>query len=184
MRKILALALAIMMVFSMTIMASAESTTILTTTVPPATYTLNVPANQEIVYGSTETDIGSISVTDGVGFAEGKNLKITLTYGAFTSNDVNTTIPYSIRLQNSTYGAPAYSSDAYLDIASGKSLTFKGKADGTVAEYSAITYTSNGLGYDRTLDDTMVRVNSSSWRKALAGEYSSTITFTAEIVVE
>ena len=107
MRKILSLTLAIMMVFSMTIMASAENTTTLTTTVPDATYILNIPADQTIDFGATSTNIGEVSVTNASGFAEGKNLAVTITYDAFKCEGNSTTIPYTV-LMNSPegYGEP------------------------------------------------------------------------------
>lgn len=172
MKKLFALALAVMMVMSMATVASAESTTTLTTTVPAATYTLNIPANQEITFGATETNIGSISVTDAAGFAEGKNLAVTLTYSAFTSPDVSTTIPFSISLRSD--GTAVQKS-----VPSGNAITFKGLSDGTVREF--IPYTVDGAD---PYDDTLVLIASEDWGKALAGEYSATITFTAEVVVE
>ncbi len=77
MKKLLSLALALLMLASVATVALASTTT-LTTTVPPATYTLNIPADQEIPFGAVSTEIGAISVTDGTGFAEGKNLKVML----------------------------------------------------------------------------------------------------------
>lgn len=49
MKKFIALVLAMTMVFSMAVVVSAESTTTLTTTVPAATYTLNIPVSFEKV---------------------------------------------------------------------------------------------------------------------------------------
>ena len=80
MKKLTTLVLALALAASLAVPAFAANTTTLTTTVPAATYTLNIPADQEIPFGATETNIGSISVTDGTGFAVGKNLKVTLTY--------------------------------------------------------------------------------------------------------
>lgn len=187
MKKLFAMALAVMMVVSMATVASAESTTTLTTTVPAASYTLNIPANQEIAFGATETDIGSITVTDGSGFAIGKNLEVTLDYSAFTSEGVATTIPFSIKMQNKEYvashsGVP--SSDSYKNVAAGDAITFLGKSNGTVAEYVTVTVDAPNGDFTHTLDQTMLKVLSSDWGKALAGEYTATITFTCEVVVE
>ena len=95
MRKFLAVLLAAMMVLSMATIASAETTT-LTTTVPDATYTLNVPANQEIAFGAESTDIGTVTITDSSNFAKGKNISVTVTYGDFTCADTTTTIPMAL----------------------------------------------------------------------------------------
>ena len=97
MKKLFALLLAVIMVMSMATIVSAESTTTLTTEVPAASYTLNVPAVVPIDFGATSTDIGNVTVTDATGFAEGKNLKVTVTYGAFTSEGAATSIPFVLK---------------------------------------------------------------------------------------
>ena len=175
MKKLFAMTLAVIMVLSMATVVSAENTTTLTTTVPAATYTLNIPADQEVAFGATETNIGSISVTDSAGFAIGKNLEVTLNYSAFTSPDVSTTIPFSIKLSDP--------SDNYANrVASGKSITFLGRADGTASEYVVHTSQNSGNSYNYT--STYLEITAENWGKALAGEYAATITFTAEVVAE
>ena len=177
MKKIFAILLAVTMLASMATVASAASTTTLTTTVPAATYTLNIPANQEIAFGATKTNIGNITVTNANGFAEGKNLNVTLSYSPFTSAEVSTTIPYEIF---PSLGLSAYESTRVPCIASGEKITFKGNTDGTVAEQASVPYESSVLN----LQTLLVVINSSDWGKALGGVYTSTITFTAEVVVE
>lgn len=176
MKKLIALALAVMLLASMAVSVSAESTTTLTATVPAASYTLNIPANQEIPFGATSTDIGKISVTDGVGFASGKNLNVSISYSPFTATGVSTQIPYSIILK----GKISASSDTNeIEISSGDTICFLGKTDGTVAKYPKSSF--NQDYYDLSV---LVKALSADWGKALAGEYTSTITFTAEVVVE
>ena len=187
MKKLFAILLAVTMLASMaTVVSAAENTTTLTTTVPAATYTLNIPANQEIAFGATETDIGSITVTDGSGFAVGKNLEVTLDYSAFISEGVTTTIPFSIKMQNKEYaaGPGVPGSDSYKNVAAGDAITFLGKNNGTVTEYVTVTVDAPNGDFTHALDQTMLKVLSSDWGKALAGEYTATITFTAEVVVE
>ena len=58
-------------------------------------------------------------------------------------------------------------------IASGDSLVFYGTSAGKLQ-------TPHNSG--KSLDHISVAVNSSDWGKALAGEYTATITFTAEVV--
>lgn len=183
MKKLTTLALALALAASLAVPAFAANTTTLTTTVPAATYTLNIPADQEIPFGKTSTNIGSISVTDGVGFASGKDLKVTLTYDAFASEAADTTIPFSIRLEgsadNHTIGK------GFLNIKSGSALTFEGQSNGAVKEFAqtkveAHNIPSGYLYYDA--DQTYVTISSTDWGKALAGNYSATITFTAEVV--
>lgn len=73
MKKLLSLVLAMLMVFSMAVVASAESTTTLTTTVPAATYTLNVPATLDVPFNAEQVAFAVPSVSDASGFAPGKN---------------------------------------------------------------------------------------------------------------
>ena len=81
MKKFIAIVLAVLTVLSFSTVAFAEgNTTTLTTTVPDATYTLNIPADQQITFGATSTDIGTVTVTNSSGFAAGKDLHVTITY--------------------------------------------------------------------------------------------------------
>ena len=190
MKKLFALTLAVIMVMSMTTVAlAAESTTTLSATVPAATYTLNIPANQEIPFGTTQADIGNVTVTDAAGFAVGKNLEVTVTYDAFTANGISTQIPYSLSLyaagSEGSTGSSAYHS-AKEELPSGSALLFSGNTSGSVAEtikLEADYVTTSGT---KMIPVTSIRFNalSEDWGKALAGEYTSTITFTAEVVVE
>lgn len=169
MKKFIALALAVMLLGSIAVPASAASTTTLTTTVPAASYTLNIPANQEITFGTTRQSIGNVTVTDASGFAVGKNLDVTITYDAFAAEGISSKIPYSLSLsgQNSRYKA----------IASGDVVTFDGKENGTVVETLFVEDNYEAICILFTAEN-------EDWGKALAGEYTSTITFTAEVVVE
>lgn len=189
MKKLFALALAVMLVASMTTVAfAAESTTTLTATVPAATYTLNIPANQEIPFGTTQADIGNVTVTDAAGFAVGKNLEVTITYDAFSANGLSTTIPYNLSL----YAASTASntSDAKQSIPTGSTFLFLGVANGSVNKNTQLetTLTSSYDGYSSKIKIPVTAIQFSAanedWGKALAGEYTSTITFTAEVVVE
>lgn len=193
MKKLFAIALAVAMFASMaTVVSAAENTTTLTTTVPAATYTLNIPADQEIAFGATETEIGNVTITNSSNFAEGKNVNVTLTFdGSFASEGVSTKIPYTVNLISaieSTY------TDKYhpQNITSGGAMTFLGRSDGTVDESATATFsythTQTGTGSilekDTNVGALSIAILSTDWGKALAGEYSTTITFTAEVVVE
>lgn len=175
MKKLTALLLAVMLVASMAVAVSAESITTLTTTVPAATYTLNIPADQEIPFGEYETDIGNITVSNTNGFARGKNLNVTLTYDAFKCENANTIIPFSVVAEfNGTHG------DTEAKIISGEALVFEGQADGSLRAPHRIVNTN----YGADLENLYVRIKSEDWGKALGGEYTATITFTAEVVAE
>lgn len=188
MKKLFAIALAVAMFASMaTAVSAAENskTTTLTTEVPAASYTLNIPADQDISFGATKTSIGNVTVTNAKNFAVGKNLVVNLTYEAFKSQNVTTTIPFTVSMVSGNsrpFGLP-----------SGSKVTFYGKADTTVEETAKETFTfatTNASGTTSTHEDVdyadefRVYINSSDWGKALAGEYTATITFTAEVVVE
>ena len=184
MKRIITLALAVLMVVSMTtVVLATESTTTLTATVPAATYTLNIPANQEIPFGTTQADIGNITVTDAAGFAVGKNLEVTVTYDAFKADGISTEIPYVLSL----YAESNYDNihAASEEIPSGAAVTFVGKTNGTVVDNLKLEASYITGGGKTKLPVTSIRFKalSEDWGKALAGEYSSVITFTAEVVV-
>lgn len=96
MKKLASFLLVLAMILSMGTLAFADGTTTLSTTVPAAQYTLNIPADQTIPFGATSTEIGNVTVSDSSGFAKGKNLNVTVAYDAFSSADVSTTIPFEL----------------------------------------------------------------------------------------
>ena len=181
MKKLSALILALALLVSVIPAAYAANatpnTTTLTTTVPSASYVLNIPADQTVTFGETRTYIGNVTVTDSKNFAEGKNVDVTVEYAPFAAEaeEISTTIPYTLYQSESTDNSPRMSS-----LASGKKMTFKGSADGTVSEKTKFS-TGNTTGV--TMESLMVSIQSRDWGKALAGDYKSTITFTSEIVV-
>lgn len=188
MKKLSALILALALLVSVIPAAYAANatpnTTTLTTTVPSATYVLNIPADQTITFGKTETHIGNVTVTDSTNFAEGKNVDVTVEYAPFAAEaaEISTTIPYQLWQMAKVSGGQVSRS-----IASGKKMTFEGKSDGTVAELTKFTATEGvgtGIGKTYTMDNLIVKINSTDWGKALAGNYKSTITFTSEIVAK
>ena len=177
MKKLATLVLALALAASLAVPAFAANTTTLTTTVPAATYTLNIPADQEIPYGSTETNIGNVTVTDSASFAEGKNVEVTVTKSDFKSDTTDTTIAFTLSLVNTSNAQRKI-------ISSSTPLLFKGRANGTVAEKAHFTYSdvSQGNPASGYADHITLNIDSESWGKALAGNYSATITFTAEVV--
>lgn len=184
MKKVITLALALLMICSMSVPAFAATTT-LTTTVPDATYTLNIPSNREIPFGSTKVDIGNITVTDSSGFAVGKNLDVTITYDSFIAEGINTQIPYTLSLYAD--GEESYVlRPAQMEVASGATITFEGKADGSTAEAIQLDTVDASETTTGKVSVTNIYFEalSADWGKALAGEYSTTITFTAEVVAE
>lgn len=176
MKKLLATLLTMGMVFSCSTAAFAANETVLTTTVPDVTYTLNIPVNQEIPFGATSTDIGNVTITNSNGFAHGKNIHVTLTYDDLKSNDVSTTIPYEVFACGETLAGREYSELQ----GPGAFLLFLGQSNGSCDENMRLWVEGDGQAYKNLA--LRVKINSTDWGKALAGEYSSTITFTAEVV--
>ena len=169
MKKTLSIIIAIVTLIACATNAFAEQKTVLSTTVPEAQYTLNIPEDQEITYGKEQTNIGDVTVTNSSKFAEGKNLSVKIEFDDFSCKDTETTIPYKLAFNKK---------DDYYHykvIESGDCIIFRGKANGTVDEH---------LFLDGVFADILyVEVASVDWGKALAGDYSSTITFTAKVVV-
>ena len=183
MKKFFAILLAVTLLASMaTVVSAAESTTTLSTTVPAASYTLNIPTEIKVDFGAKSTDFGKITVTNSSGFAVGKNLNVTVTYGAFECENVTTTIPFAFK---------GWNSEAFEDtveLPSGSYITFYGKSDTTVGESAEASFgfdTGSIVKYEMAdIENYIVNISSEDWGKALAGEYTATITFTAEVVVE
>lgn len=157
-RKVSIVFMSLIMTLSFSSAVFADQTTTLTTTVPSATYTLNIPSDQTIEFGTTEKNLGNISITNSSGFAVGKDVSVTVTCTPFSSETTNTTIPYTFSYQSSL---EKYSYS--------KPFIFKGKANGVCD-----TYVSTSTG---EMTGLLLKANSADWAKALGGDYTSTITF-------
>ena len=176
MKKLLSIALVLIMLCSFSISALAASTTTLTTTVLPAEYKLNIPENQEIPFGAESTNIGNITVTEASGFAVGKNLAVTISYDTFSCADTTTKIPFDLV---AVYMGTNTAVQPTEELATGAVLTFTGNEDTGVDAPR-----TQGSGNIVPLHHITVNITSENWGKALAGDYSATITFTAEVVAE
>lgn len=180
MKKISALILALALLVSVIPAAYAANatpnTTTLTTTVPSASYVLNIPADQEIPFGQTSMGIGNVTITNSKSFAIGKNVNVTVVYEPFTAENVGTStkIPYTLQQWSSDQSVK-------FDFASGGKMVFKGKADGTVAKNTVFSFASSR---STEMAQMGIKIESTDWGKALAGNYKSTITFTSEVVAE
>ncbi len=176
MKRTICLLLVLLMSLSMVVTVLADGTTTLTTTVPAATYTLTIPDDQVIEFRAVSTRIAAPSVTDSSGFAEGKNLDVTVTYGSFTSETVGTKIPFTLRKYAIVNGQGVTIRSEY--ISTGDVLTYKGKGSGEVAQNATFQYSKETVD----LTGLVIEIESTAWGKALAGDYSATITFTSEVV--
>lgn len=164
---------------------ATPNTTTLTTTVPSASYVLNIPADQTITFGETITYIGNVTVTDSKNFAEGKNVAVTVEYTPFAAEaeEISTTIPYTLYQSTAASRGEHNNTTVICHLASGGKMTFEGKTDGTVGELAKFSSTGGGIaGKAYYMKNLYVSIASRDWGKALAGNYKSTITFTAEIV--
>ena len=180
MRKTIALILAVCILLSFAVAASADAvtsgTTTLTTKVPAASYTMKVPANQTIKYGVPVSKIGIVTIENSEGFSAKKNVEVTVGYTEFTSKGVDTTIPYRI---TAVFGMG-------YTIETEAVLRFEGQQDGTVKSKATSIdisgVTKNPPDLDKQLTQMAISISSDAWVNALAGDYTSTITFTSKVV--
>ena len=177
MRKTIALILAVCTLLSFAVAASADSftsTTTLTTKVPAASYTMKVPANQTIQYGVQVSEIGNVTIENSEGFSANKNVDVTVGHTDFTSEGVNTTIPYEILY--------VWTSGEKWPF-EGAVLRFEGQQDGTVkSNATSIDISGLTMNPSDTLTQMAIRISFDAWANALAGDYTSTITFTSKVV--
>ena len=171
MRKIIALLMVIAMMVPLAVTASANGQTVLTTKVPAAEYKLVIPSDTLVTFGTYDTALDMISVTGASGFATNKNLRVTVTYAPFSSEDVSTTIPFSLYLGTTESGG-----GIIKEWTSGASVSFSGLSTGSVS--------SSPIYDSQEMKSMFVRVASSDWGQALGGDYKATLTFTSEVYVK
>ena len=179
MKKTICLMLSLLMLLSLMVTALADGTTTLTTAVPAATYTLNIPADQEVEFGALETAIDAPTITNAAGFAVGKNVNVNIVYSDFTNPELPTKIPFELKGYYLNANPAASRKEA---IASNTNLCFDGLDDGSVRSNVRLYNKEALLSYDLT--KLYVCVLSSDWGKALGGDYTATITFTSEVVAD
>ena len=101
MKKLFAIALALVLVASLSVTAFAANTTggnaDITTSIEP-TYTVTIPANTNVNFNATETAFGTIEVTASQIHPD-KQIRVTLTTDGELNNTIDTTkvIPYVIK---------------------------------------------------------------------------------------
>ena len=172
MKKLTAFILAAVLLLSLGAIALADGTTTLTTTVPAATYTLTIPEDVTVTYGVHSVYVGELDAEATSGFAVGKNLKVTMTYIPFSCESVSTTIPYEVEgficSKTGTY--------SYGMLESGCSFLF-------ICTDTNKIFPSN-LSGSPNFDNYRLDLcfSNADWGKALAGDYTATMTFTSEIV--
>lgn len=174
MKKVASLLLAVVLMLSISVSAYADGTINLTTTVPGASYTLTIPEDVEIKYNATSTDIGTIAVKDATGFAVGKDVHVTVSSPEkLISTTTDTDIPFRI-FAIYTYNT---STNEKRTISQFNPIVFRGSNSGGV--YGPYVHANST---DYKLLSFQISINSSAWGAAKSGQYSSTVTFTSEIV--
>lgn len=170
MKKLLILAIALLLVLPLATVASAETMT-MTFTVPEADYTLVIPRDQEIPFRSQGEVLGSVRVKDASGFTEGKNLLVTVSATPFTSATTDTALTYTLIGNQATAGGKKY------DLGTNFDIVFEGQSDGSLG-FSKVMTGSGLQGFDALEID----FNEEDWDSLKPGNYSATVTFSADIV--
>lgn len=178
MKKIKAILMVLVIVMSFPMAVYGSGSTVLSTNVPEHAYTLNIPANQSVAYGETLHIIGNVTITDSAGFSAGQNVSVAVGFTPeFISATTDTTIPYSLSL----YKEQEEAATLTKGLSPGDSLIFEGQTDGTVKQYARIP-AGPRYAYVSEPGGLRLDINSEDWSKASGGEYSSTLTFSSEIV--
>lgn len=172
MKRLLTLLMAVLILGTLTIPVFADgNTTTLTTTVPEAEYTMTIPEDMNIAFGTSRVNIGQVNITPVKGFTSGKGVEVDITREPFSCPDVETTIPFSVY---------AYDKDEknQLQEQSGDTTVIEFRmSDGTLKP----SYIKSGSHY--TANECNVILAGFQWAAALAGDYSATVTFTAKVIV-
>lgn len=158
MKKGISIILAILLVLSLSVSAYADGTLTLTATIPEATWTLLIPADQTIDYLETSIEIGSISVTDVENLKEGQTISVNVSHTDFVCDD--NSFPFTLSTSTS------YNEQQYSNLGSTNRIDVAGHDSGHSDVWIyPVTITMN--------------VDEASWLAAPAGDYTATITFSS-----
>ena len=156
MKKILSLVLVIVMMMSMTVTAfaadeqSGTSTVTAVVPVPPAEYTIHIPADMTLEYGNGERQlVGEVSVTDVKNVPDGKDISARMEATPLKSTEGNV-IP-AVFEWRTKYGSEYYN----------------------IPTYAPVLYTDDA--YINTY--LYAQVTEEDWEAAKPGTYTSTITY-------
>lgn len=139
--------------------------------IPAPAYTLNIPADQTVPYKAESHRLDCPTVSGTSGFAAGKNIRLTVSWTAFTSEAASTAIPFSMMLYST--------SGTGCDFSSGTAY-FIGNEDGTATEYPVAI--SGSTGEHMPAAYFTLNFNAADWEAAMPGEYKASITFSTEMV--
>ena len=170
MKKLMALLLVMILMLSTVCVASADTTT-LTFTVPEAKYTLLIPQNAEIPYGTETQFLGTVGVRNESGFKEGMNLRVTVSASPFTCATTDTVMAYTL---SGDQGIP---NGKEMNLGTNFSLLFFGKDNGNL-------HGPFVEGTDFMFDVLFINFKAEDWDTLKPGDYAAAITFNAEIVYD
>ena len=145
MKKVFAILLAVALLMSLSVTAYAANSTggkaNITTSIAP-TYTVTIPADVNVVFNTTKTNFGAITVTNAQIHPD-KCIKVTLETDGKLENSIDNSkvLPYVIKDNRGTF--------------------------------TSSTYLKAG---DKT--ELSIHITADDWKKAYAGDYSDTVTFT------
>ncbi len=152
MKKKLALAATVLMVFSMAAfpVSAAEDNrgAVISTTVDPA-YTVTIPKDIRVQFNAEKTDFGNISLSS-AHLEPGKCIRVSMISDNTLENqtDSTKTIPYTI---------------------------YEGTADDMRKVFTSATYSIEGGSTPLTIS-----IGKNAWNSAYAGDYDDTVTFKIE----
>ena len=180
MKKLIVLVLTLVTVMSCSMVVFAEEGTVgldvvtFTTTVPETAYTLEIPASQEIPFGTTATEFGKVRISESQGFLLGKTLKLTVLTAGFTKNNKSVHFDYGFFV---TDGEERNGQYLFVnDSTRSSEYIFTPSTEGVLNEYVTI----DGLelpywGMDFSLD---------SWKEAEPGNYEIEFVFETEVIYQ
>ena len=176
MRRILTIIIAVVILFSLTITAYAEtegSTTITTTVVSnPPTWNLSIPADIDIPYQQEKTEIGEVQITDINNPDKHQGwVDIYLTYDNLKNGDNTILLEIDGAFFDSTIN-----SDRTNQWKSGEKFPYIRSTGSKAHDHNAYFGDSNS-SYPITITSS---IQSGSWENAKPGTYSTTLTFTAQ----
>lgn len=127
-------------------------------------YTLHIPSSLPIAYRCDTCSIGTVSITDVMGYSFGDSICVTIYYdGVFQSLSTDAQIPYTI------YAEDEYGSLELLN--SGDSVSFLVAENGELPKYGSVRNSENHVV------NLIVFFPEDAWEALSSGNYSTEIQF-------
>ena len=138
--------------------------------IPEPAYTLNIPADQTVAYRAERHLLDCPTVTEASGFFTGKNIRLHISWTEFESENVPTSIPFSLL---------AVMADGVCHELSSGTVLYNGNESGTTEQYPV--FSLNDMG-EQLLIGLSLSFDAADWENAMPGEYKANISFSTEIV--